>query len=91
MKGEAMINEDEYGSCPNCGESVHITEMGSEDGVVCCRHCYQAVRKDKMQEQTAIREDLKAEGVDVDAALERVLQVLHEYGIQAKGGTDRVR
>ena len=40
-----MNNEDEYGSCPNCGASVHTSEMGNEGGVVCCQYCFQEVRK----------------------------------------------
>lgn len=39
-----MENENEYGSCPNCGESVHTSEMGSEADVVCCKHCYKEVK-----------------------------------------------
>lgn len=30
----------EYGSCPNCGASnIHISELGEEGGIVCCKFC----------------------------------------------------
>ena len=41
---EEENKEDEYGECPNCGTPVHISEMGKENGTVCCRYCYQEVR-----------------------------------------------
>ncbi len=45
------LDEDEYGSCPSCGASVHTSEMGNEGGVVCCQHCFQQVREDQNMEQ----------------------------------------
>lgn len=42
---EENHNEDEYGRCPNCGSTpVHVSEMGRENGTVCCKYCYQDVR-----------------------------------------------
>lgn len=36
---------DEYGSCPNCNaQGIHISELGEENGKVCCLHCYEAER-----------------------------------------------
>ena len=43
-RDEEPDNSDEYGRCPNCGCQVHITDMGTENGQVCCCHCYQELR-----------------------------------------------
>ncbi len=32
--------ESECGSCPNCGKGTHQSELGSDNGVVKCIHCY---------------------------------------------------
>lgn len=41
----ALLSEqqqsNEYGSCPNCGATVHITDLGDENGKTCCKYCYQ--------------------------------------------------
>ena len=39
MKEEDL---DEYGSCPNCeAQGIHLSELGEENGKVCCKFCYQ--------------------------------------------------
>lgn len=38
----------EYGSCPNCGSGVHVSELGSEFGITCCKYCYEEVRNHMM-------------------------------------------
>jgi len=40
-----MAEEDEYGFCPNCkAPNIHISELGEENGIVVCKHCYQSVK-----------------------------------------------
>jgi len=34
----------EWGACPNCGLTVHVSDLGNENGVTACKHCYQQVR-----------------------------------------------
>ena len=41
---EEDYQEEGGGSCPNCGKSVYISEMGSENGTICCKYCYEEVR-----------------------------------------------
>lgn len=41
------MSDDEYGPCPNCGSSpVHISDLGNENGIICCKFCYFQVRED---------------------------------------------
>lgn len=39
------IDYSEYGNCPNCNAQwVHVSQLGRENGVMCCVNCYQDVR-----------------------------------------------
>lgn len=52
------MNEDEYGNCPNCGmPNLHITELGDEQGVICCINCKGSV----IMQYDAFKESLEKE------------------------------
>ena len=36
---EQAQQAEEYGSCPNCGATVHITDVGNVDGITKCKYC----------------------------------------------------
>lgn len=38
--------ESQFGACPNCGATAHVTDLGKEvDGQVCCVNCYKQYRE----------------------------------------------
>ena len=50
------IDYTEYGSCPNCNAQwIHISQLGNENGVTCCIHCYQKERENQDEEQSIIQ------------------------------------
>ena len=37
---ERQQYESECGSCPNCNATVHVSELGDDNGITKCTHCY---------------------------------------------------
>lgn len=44
------VDYSEFGRCPNCGTTVHISQLGNEGGMTCCFACYESLREYQCQE-----------------------------------------
>lgn len=52
------IDWSEYGGCPTCKSTVHVSQLGNEDGQTCCMYCYEQVRELK-EEKSILTFELK--------------------------------